>query len=102
MNSELGWKVLPLKKAGVILIDCDHKTPEAVDEGYPYIAIPQLKDGHIKMDGVNALNHMNGLYIADDSQLMDNHTAVYHAQPYCNSNQLYKGIIGGKAHGVFK
>ena len=56
---------------------------------------------HIKMDGVYAVNHMHGLYIADDLQLMDNHTAVYHSQPNCNSNQLYKGIIGGKAHGVF-
>jgi Fe-S cluster assembly protein SufD len=56
---------------------------------------------HIKLDGMNAENHMHGLYIADDSQLTDNHTAVYHASPNCNSNQLYKGIIGGKAHGVF-
>jgi Fe-S cluster assembly protein SufD len=56
---------------------------------------------HIKMDGLNAENHMHGLYLAGSSQLMDNHTAVYHAKPHCNSNQLYKGIIGGKAHGVF-
>jgi Fe-S cluster assembly protein SufD len=44
---------------------------------------------------------MHGLYIAGGSQLLDNHTAVYHSQPHCNSNQLYKGILGGKAHGVF-
>jgi len=56
---------------------------------------------HIKLDGSNAENHMHGLYLADDSQLTDNHTAVYHSKPNCNSNQLYKGIIGGKAHGVF-
>jgi Fe-S cluster assembly protein SufD len=41
------------------------------------------------------------LYVAGDTQLIDNHTAVYHSKPNCNSNQLYKGIIGGKAHGVF-
>jgi Fe-S cluster assembly protein SufD len=56
---------------------------------------------HIKLDGQNCETHMHGLYIAGDSQLLDNHTAVYHSQPYCNSNQLYKGILGGKAHGVF-
>lgn len=56
MNSEFGWKVLSLKRAGVTLIDCDHKTPEAVDEGYPYVAIPQLKDGHIKLDGVRRIS----------------------------------------------
>jgi Fe-S cluster assembly protein SufD len=44
---------------------------------------------------------MHGLYVAGDSQLIDNHTAVHHSKPNCNSNQLYKGIIGGKAHGVF-
>lgn len=56
---------------------------------------------HIKLDGPNAENHMHGLYLAHGSQLVDNHTAVYHAKPNCNSNQLYKGIVGGKAHGVF-
>lgn len=56
---------------------------------------------HIKLDGLNCENHMHGLYIAAKSQLIDNHTAVYHTKPYCNSNQLYKGIIGGQAHGVF-
>jgi len=56
---------------------------------------------HIKLDGTQCENHMHGLYLADGSQLIDNHTAVYHTKPHSNSNQLYKGIIGGKAHGVF-
>lgn len=56
---------------------------------------------HIKLDGPNAENHLYGLYAAGNSQLVDNHTAVYHSKPHCNSNQLYKGFIGGKAHGVF-
>jgi len=56
---------------------------------------------HIKLDGLNCETHMHGLYVAGGSQLIDNHTAVYHAKPHCNSNELYKGIVGGKAHGVF-
>jgi len=44
---------------------------------------------------------MHGLYVAGGTQLVDNHTAVYHSKPHCNSNELYKGIIGGKAHAVF-
>lgn len=56
---------------------------------------------HIKLDGQNCETHMHGLYVAGGTQLIDNHTAVYHAKPHCNSNELYKGIIGGKAHGVF-
>jgi Fe-S cluster assembly protein SufD len=56
---------------------------------------------HIKLDGLNCETNMHGLYVAGGSQLIDNHTAVYHSKPHCNSNELYKGIIGGKAHGVF-
>jgi len=41
------WPTLSLRKAGVTLIDCDHRTPTAVPTGYPYVTIPQLEDGHI-------------------------------------------------------
>ena len=41
------WKFSTLEESGVILIDCVHKTPPAADEGYPYIAIPQIKNGCI-------------------------------------------------------
>ena len=41
------WKLSTLEEAGVILIDCVHKTPPATDEGYPYIGIPQIKNGCI-------------------------------------------------------
>src|SRR5687767_13247669 len=38
---------------------------------------------HIKLDGENCETHMHGLYIAGGSQLLDNHTAVYHSEPHC-------------------
>ncbi|MCX6377883.1 MAG: Fe-S cluster assembly protein SufD [Armatimonadetes bacterium] len=44
---------------------------------------------------------LNGLYIAGTGQLIDNHTAIDHAMPHCNSHELYKGIIKGKGRGVF-
>src|SRR2546428_4458903 len=34
-------------------------------------------------------------------QHMDNHTVLDHARPHCASHELYKGILDGKAHGVF-
>ena len=34
-----------LHDAGVRLIDCVHKTPAAQPEGFPYVGIPQMKDG---------------------------------------------------------
>jgi Fe-S cluster assembly protein SufD len=44
---------------------------------------------------------LNGLYLADGTQLMDNHTVIDHAKPHCPSHELYKGILNGKARGVF-
>jgi Fe-S cluster assembly protein SufD len=44
---------------------------------------------------------LNGLYLAAGQQLIDNHTAIDHAKPHCNSHELYKGILDGKARGVF-
>jgi Fe-S cluster assembly protein SufD len=44
---------------------------------------------------------LNGLYQAGGEQLVDNHTLIDHAYPHCASHELYKGILDGKAHGVF-
>jgi Fe-S cluster assembly protein SufD len=44
---------------------------------------------------------LNGLYLADGRQHVDNHTVIDHAKPHCASHELYKGILNGKAHGVF-
>jgi type I restriction enzyme, S subunit len=41
------WEVMALRDAGVLLIDCVHKTPAAVSTGYPYVTIPQMKNGRI-------------------------------------------------------
>ncbi len=41
------WPIASLREAGIALIDCVHKTPPAVKNGYPYVAIPQMKDGRI-------------------------------------------------------
>lgn len=57
MSSIVAWPTLTLKASGVSLIDCDHQTPTAAEEGYPYIAIPQLKSGHISLEGVRRISH---------------------------------------------
>ncbi|MEI8341736.1 MAG: restriction endonuclease subunit S, partial [Verrucomicrobiota bacterium] len=56
MSSSSTWPNLTLRAAGISLIDCDHQTPTAAEEGYPYIAIPQLKNGHISLDGVRRIS----------------------------------------------
>ena len=42
-----------------------------------------------------------GLFIAKGTQLVDNHTFVDHLKPNCQSNELYKGVAGGKSTVVF-
>ena len=44
---------------------------------------------------------LNGLYLADGTQLVDNHTEIDHATPHGSSHQLYKGILTGRARAVF-
>ena len=44
---------------------------------------------------------LNGLYLADGKQHIDNFTAIEHVKPRASSFELYKGILGGAAHGVF-
>lgn len=56
---------------------------------------------NISIEGENCETHLNGLFIASDSEFVDNHTRVYHGKAHCRSNQLYKGILDGKSTGVF-
>jgi Fe-S cluster assembly protein SufD len=44
---------------------------------------------------------LNGLYIVNGTQHVDNHTVIDHAMPHGTSHELYKGILDGKAHAVF-
>ena len=55
----------------------------------------------IRLNGQNAEAHLLGLYMPKGSELMDNHTLVDHAVPNCYSNELYKGLVGGKSRAVF-
>ncbi|MEP7116250.1 MAG: Fe-S cluster assembly protein SufD [Acidobacteriota bacterium] len=48
--------------------------------------------GHATLDGV---------YVADGHQLIDNHTSIDHAVAHCTSHELYKGILAGHARAVF-
>jgi Fe-S cluster assembly protein SufD len=53
------------------------------------------------LDAEGVESTLNGLYLGSGKQLIDNHTTIDHAKPYCNSHELYKGILDGHAHGVF-
>jgi len=44
---------------------------------------------------------INGLFMANGRQHMDNYMLVEHASPRCDSRQFYNGILNGRSHGVF-
>ena len=44
---------------------------------------------------------INGLFVGDGRQHLDNFMHVEHASPHCSSRQFYNGILDGHAHGVF-
>lgn len=56
---------------------------------------------HIAVDGQNCETNLNGAYILKGNQHVDNHTVVDHKVANCLSNELYKGVIDGKATAVF-
>jgi len=53
------------------------------------------------LDGEYIESHLNGLYLTNGNQVVDNHTLVDHRKPNCNSNELYKGIIEDKSSATF-
>ena len=56
---------------------------------------------YIGLQGEHAEAHLYGLYLPEANGLIDHHTAVDHRVPYCNSNELYKGILAADTTGVF-
>jgi Fe-S cluster assembly protein SufD len=58
-------------------------------------------DVNAVLDGEGIDCILNGLYLLDGSQFVDNHMRVEHAKPHCASHELYKGVLDGKARSIF-
>jgi len=56
---------------------------------------------NVVLNGKGAEATLNGFYLVNGSQHVDNHTCIDHAKPHCNSFELYKGILDGSARAVF-
>jgi len=55
--------------------------------------------GAVLSEGTEAT--LNGLFLVNGTQHVDNHTVIDHAKPNANSHELYKGILDGRANAVF-
>lgn len=58
-------------------------------------------DISVVLDNEGAECWVDGLYIVGADQHADTHSVIDHQQPFCNSHQLYKGILDGNGRAVF-
>jgi Fe-S cluster assembly protein SufD len=58
-------------------------------------------DVNVRLDAEGADCTLNGLFLGNGTQLLDNHTLIDHAMPHGTSRELYKGILDGKSRGIF-
>ncbi len=58
-------------------------------------------EAHVILAGEGGECTLNGLYLTHGRQLVDNQTTIDHAQPHCDSHELYKGILDGRSRAVF-
>jgi Fe-S cluster assembly protein SufD len=58
-------------------------------------------DLRVRFAGPGGECTLDGLFVADGDQHTDNQSRIEHAHPHCASRQLYKGILAGRARGVF-
>jgi Fe-S cluster assembly protein SufD len=72
-------------------------TSHAVDLG----GLLVRQDIHAHLHAPGSTCTLNGLYVADGRQHVDNHTLIEHAKPRCTSREFYKGVLDGRARAVF-
>jgi Fe-S cluster assembly protein SufD len=53
------------------------------------------------LGGEGAECSLNGLYLGQGRQHIDNHTFIDHRVPRCTSREWYKGVLDGQSRGVF-
>ncbi len=58
-------------------------------------------DVNAVLAGEGCLTTLNGLYMVEGTQLVDNHMRVDHVMPNCDSHELFKGILEGNSRAVF-
>jgi Fe-S cluster assembly protein SufD len=56
---------------------------------------------HPVLAGEGAECLINGLFMVNSGQTMDNYMLVEHAAAHCASRQFYNGVLNGQGHGVF-
>jgi Fe-S cluster assembly protein SufD len=58
-------------------------------------------DLNVWLGGEHTETWLNGANVGTGEQVVDNHTRIDHAQPNCNSFEVYKSILRDRAVGIF-
>jgi len=56
----------------------------------------------IELNGEGARAELDGLYLVDKTQVVDNHVYVHHNVPACYSRQNFRGILDDEALAIFR
>jgi len=56
----------------------------------------------VRLGGEEANCRLHGAYLVRGTQHADTSTFIDHAKPHCDSDEVYKGVLDGKAKGVFQ
>jgi len=58
-------------------------------------------DVNVALAGEGASLTLDGLFVVNGNQHIDNHTLIDHISPHCESHELYKGILDDHGRGIF-
>jgi Fe-S cluster assembly protein SufD len=77
---------------------------DASYRGFQLTASPALarNDINITFAGTGGKLDLSGVFLARGSEHIDTTLVVDHAVPECESRELFKGVLDGRAHGVFQ
>jgi Fe-S cluster assembly protein SufD len=77
---------------------------DAAYRGFQLTASPALarNDINVTFNGEGSKLDLSGGFLARGSEHIDTTLVVDHAVPGCESRELFKGVLDGRAHGVFQ
>jgi Fe-S cluster assembly protein SufD len=68
---------------------------------FAFGALLARSDIHTDLDHASECE-LNGLYLGVKRQHIDSHTRISHIKPHGISRELYKGVLGDRARGIFQ
>jgi Fe-S cluster assembly protein SufD len=77
---------------------------DAVYRGFQLTASPALarNDINVLFNGEGGKLDLSGAFLGRASEHIDTTLVVDHAVPHCESRELFKGVLDGRAHGIFQ